>query len=154
MVVNYRQQLLMLFGCCKVLLLQTCCHAIEFLQPFFTSNSYDEQGANVGAFDGGVDGGADGEAAAGGATAGGVDDGWTTTDGGATTKDSDDKWSTDDDWSSTDGEGLSSEDEEEALTMHVLRCQQKRRRIATAVLLLGMYHCDKYMKQGCLQSPT
>ena len=24
-----------------------CCHVIEFLIPFFTSNSYDDQGANV-----------------------------------------------------------------------------------------------------------
>ena len=31
--------------------------------------------------------------------------------------------------------------------MHVLRCQQKRR-IATAVLMLGMYHYDKYMNKA------
>jgi hypothetical protein len=31
--------------------------------------------------------------------------------------------------------------------MHVLKCQPKRRRIATAVLMLGMYHYDKYMNK-------
>jgi hypothetical protein len=37
--------------------------------------------------------------------------------------------------------------------MHVLRCQQKRRRIATDVLLLGMYHCDKYMNKVAYRVP-
>ena len=78
-----------------------CCHVIKFLQPFFTPNSYNDQGVNIIADDGGADGGANGGvgrgATAGGAAARGIDDGWTTTDGGATTKDSDDKWSTDDD---------------------------------------------------------
>jgi len=64
-----------------------------------------------------------------------------------------DKWSIDDDWSSTDDEGLSSIDEEEALTMHVLRCQQKRRRSATVVLMLGMYHYDKYMNKATYRIP-
>jgi len=69
-----------------------CCHVIKFLQPFFTPNSYNDQGANIIADDGGADGGADRGAAAGGATAGGaaaggIDDGWTTTDDGVTSED-------------------------------------------------------------------
>jgi hypothetical protein len=37
--------------------------------------------------------------------------------------------------------------------MHVLRCQQNMRRIATAVLLLGMYHCDKYINKVVYRVP-
>jgi hypothetical protein len=81
----------------------------------------------------------------GGPTGGGDDDGWITNDDCATTEDSNSRWSTDDD-------GLSTEDEEEALTMHVLRCQPKRR-IATAVLMLGMYHYDKYMNKATYRIP-
>ena len=65
----------------------------------------------------------------------------------------DDKWTNDDDWSDIDDEGDSTEDEEEALMMHVARCLQKRRRIATAVLLLGMYHYDKYMNKAAHRVP-
>ena len=36
--------------------------------------------------------------------------------------------------------------------MHVARCQQKRR-IATAVMLLGMYHCDKFMNKAGYRVP-
>jgi hypothetical protein len=96
-----------------------------------------------------------GLAAIGEGAIGGVpDDGWTTTDDGATTNDPDDKWTTDDDWSDIDDDGEPSEDEEEALMMHVLRCRCQRKRIATAVLMLGMYHCDKYMDKAAYRIPV
>jgi len=137
-----------------------------------TPISYDDQGAYEVGFAAGVDhaaGVADAGvgAAAGGAAVGGADvdagvgaaaggdaaglsddDWWSTTDDGAPTEDSDDKWTTDDDWSDVDDEGDFTDDEEAVLMMHVARCQQKRR-IATAVMLLGMYHCDKFMNKAC-----
>jgi len=141
-----------------------------------TSISYDDQGAYEVGFVAGVDhaagvvaagvgavargaaiGGADAgvEAAAGlsDAGVGSDDDWWSTTDDGAPTEDSDDKWTTDDDWSDVDDEGDFTDDEEAVLMMHVARCRQKRRRIATAVMLLGMYHCDKFMNKACYRVP-
>ena len=147
-----------------------------------TSISYDDQGAYEVGFAAGVDhatgvadagvGAAAGRAAAGGADVGaGVDvdagvgaaaggeaaglpddDWWSTTDDGAPTEDSDDKWTTDDDWSDVDDEGDFTDDEEAVLMMHVARCRQKRR-IATAVMLLGMYHCDKFMNKAGYRVP-
>ena len=113
-------------------------------------------GADVGL--GAAAGGADVDAGVGAAVGGDAaglsdDDWWSTTDDGAPTKDLDDKWTTDDDWSDIDDEGDFTDDEEAVLLMHVARCQQKRRRIATAVMLLGMYHCDKFMNKAGYRVP-
>ena len=123
-----------------------------------TSISYDDQGAYEVGFAAGVDhatGVADaGVGAAAGGEAAGLsdDDWWSTIDDSAPTEDSDDKWTTDDDWSDVDDEGDFTDDEEAVLMMHVARCRQKRR-IATAVMLLGMYHCDKFMNKAGYRVP-
>jgi len=124
-----------------------------------TSISYDDQGAYEVGFAAGVnhaglsDAGVGAAAGVANAGVGSDDDWWSTTDDGALTEDSDGKWSTDDDWSDVDDEGDCTDDEEAGLMMHAARCQQKRRRIATVVLLLGMYHCDKFMNKAGYRVP-
>ena len=93
-----------------------------------TSISYDDQGAYEVGFAAGVDHAGLSDVGVGAAAGvGSDDDWWSTTDDGVPAEDSNDKWSIDDDWSDIDDEGDSTEDEEEALMMHVARCQQKRR---------------------------
>ena len=112
-----------------------------------TSISFDDQATA------GVDAGVGAAAGVANAGVGSDDDWWSTTDDGALTEDSDGKWSTDDDWSYVDDEGDCTNDEEAGLMMHAARCQQKRRRIATIVLLPGMYHYDKYMNKATYRVP-
>ena len=124
-----------------------------------TSISYDDQGAYEVGFAARVDHAGLSDAGVGvtvgvaDAGVGSGDDWWSTTDDGAPTEDLDDKWTTDDDWSDVDDEGDFTDDEEAVLLMHVARCQQKRRRIATVVMLLGMYHCDKFMNKAGYRVP-
>lgn len=85
---------------------------------------------------------------------GGHDVGWSTQDDGVTTEESDEGLSTDDDWVSSGSDAeVSTDSEEEALMMHVVKCQQKRRRIATAILMIGMHPCDKYMSKATYRIP-